>query len=139
MTNQFYLQRYLIAQDGVYEQALNEIRSGRKQSHWMWFIFPQIKGLGRSQKSIFYAIQTKKQAEEYLEHNRLGKRLIEISQALLDLESDDATAILGTPDDIKLKSSMTLFLSLPNTDPIFEKVLQKFFDGEQDKRTLEKI
>jgi len=131
-----FLQRFIDAQKGEYENALSEIKSGRKLSHWMWYIFPQIKGLGHSETSSFYAIQDRQQAEEYLQNPVLGKRLTEISNALLDLDTDDAHSIFGSPDDLKLKSSMTLFSSLPETNPVFERVLQKFFDGKKDDKTL---
>jgi uncharacterized protein (DUF1810 family) len=102
----------------------------------MWYIFPQIKGLGFSETSRFYAIKNKDEAEEYLNHPVLGKRLIEISKALLDLDTDDAHSIFGTPDDLKLKSSMTLFSSIPDGHPVFENVLEKFFAGKKDGKTL---
>lgn len=130
------LQRFVDAQQDDYENALSEIRSGRKRSHWMWYIFPQIQGLGFSENSRFYAIKNIEEAEEYLQHPVLGKRLIEISNALLDLDTDDAHSDFGSPDDLKLKSSMTLFASLPETDAVFQSVLQKFFDGKKDEITL---
>jgi uncharacterized protein (DUF1810 family) len=130
------LQRFIDAQHRDYENALSEIKNGRKRSHWMWYIFPQIHGLGFSETSRFYAIKNKAEAEEYLNHPVLGKRLIEISKALLDLDTDDAHSIFGTPDDLKLKSSMTLFASLPETDPVFKSVLKKFFNGKKDEKTL---
>lgn len=130
------LQRFVEAQEDDYENALSEIRSGRKRSHWMWYIFPQIQGLGFSETSRFYAIKNIEEAEEYLQHPVLGKRLIEISNALLDLDTDDAHSVFGSPDDLKLKSSMTLFASLPETDAVFQSVLQKFFDGKKDEKTL---
>ena len=130
------LQRFLDAQEEDYENALSEVKSGRKASHWMWYIFPQIKGLGFSETSRFYAIKNKDEAEEYLHHPILGKRLIEISNALLDLDTDDAHSLFGSPDDLKLKSSMTLFSSLPGTNPVFQSVLKKFFNGKKDDKTL---
>ena len=130
------LQRFLDAQEEDYENALSEVKSGRKASHWMWYIFPQIKGLGFSETSRFYAIKNKDEAEEYLHHPILGKRLIEISNALLDLDTDDAHSLFGSPDDLKLKSSMTLFSSLPGTNPVFKSVLKKFFNGKKDDKTL---
>ncbi|HEU5052309.1 MAG TPA: DUF1810 domain-containing protein [Hanamia sp.] len=130
------LQRFINAQERDYQIALSEIQKGRKRSHWMWYIFPQIKGLGFSQTSKFYAIKNINEAEEYLADPVLGKRLIEISSELLKLKTNDANQVFGSPDDLKLKSSMTLFGSLPNTDPVFEYVLKKFFDGEKDEKTL---
>ena len=103
----------------------------------MWYIFPQIAGLGFSQTSKFYAIKDRAEAESYLAHSILGKRLIEISNALLEVEGKTVNQIFGSPDDVKLKSSMTLFGALENTSPVFGKVLDKYFDGEKDRRTLE--
>ena len=133
------LKRFLDAQEDEddFEIALAEIRNGTKQSHWMWYIFPQIKGLGFSSMANFYAIKTKAEAENYLAHLVLGKRLIEISNALLEVEGKTAHQIFGNPDDMKLKSSMTLFGSLENTNPIFQSVLDKYFNGAKDQRTLE--
>ena len=130
------LQRFLDAQRGDYEIALSEIKNGRKRVHWMWYIFPQIHGLGFSETSKFYAIKNRKEAEEYLLHPVLGKRLIEISSALLDLDTNDAHLVFGSPDDLKLKSSMTLFSLLSEKDPVFQSILKKFFNGEKDESTL---
>jgi len=102
----------------------------------MWFIFPQIQGLGSSETSKFYAIKNAEEAEQYLQQPVLGSRLIEICRELLQLEENDANRIFGSPDDMKLKSSMTLFASLPVTDPVFQQVLDKYFDGKRDSRTL---
>jgi len=133
------LKRFLEAQENDFETALAEIRKGRKQSHWMWYIFPQIAGLGFSSTSKFYAIKDRSEAESYLAHLLLGKRLIEISNALLQIEGKTANQIFGSPDDVKLKSSMTLFGALENTNPVFRKVLDKYFNGAKDQRTLELI
>ena len=130
------LDRFLKAQELDYDIALSEMRAGRKKSHWMWYIFPQIKGLGFSSTAQYYAIQSKKEAEEYLAHPILGKRLLEISEALLEIKSNDASRVMGYPDDMKLKSSMTLFYLVSGED-IFKKVLDKFFDGKIDKKTEE--
>lgn len=130
------LERYVKAQETSYEIALNEIKNGGKKSHWMWYIFPQIKGLGYSSTAQYYAIQGKDEAEEYLAHPVLGKRLLEISEALLEIESSDARRVLGYPDDVKLKSSMTLFY-LVSGNEVFKKVLDKFFGGEIDRKTVE--
>jgi uncharacterized protein (DUF1810 family) len=130
------LTRFLSAQERDYVTALAEIQSGRKRSHWMWYIFPQIAGLGYSETSKFYAIKDQQEAEAYLNHPVLGSRLIEISKALLELEDNHATRIFGSPDDMKLKSSMTLFATLPNTDPVFTHILVKYFNGIQDWVTL---
>jgi uncharacterized protein (DUF1810 family) len=131
------LQRFLDAQKEDFAIALAEIRRGRKQSHWMWYIFPQIAGLGFSSTSKFYAIKDRQEAEAYLRHPILGARLIEISAVLLEIEGKTAYQIFGSPDDLKLKSSMTLFGSLENTDPVFEKVLDKYFAGARAMQTLE--
>ena len=128
------LDRFIKAQETDYPIALSEIRSGRKRSHWMWYIFPQYKGLGFSSTAQYYAIQNRKEAEEYLAHPVLGKRLLEISEFLSELESDDASKVMGYPDDMKLKSSMTLFYLVSGND-IFKKVLDKFFDGKIDTKT----
>ena len=131
------LQRFLTAQEKVYPVALEEIRNGRKRTHWMWYIFPQVRGLGSSSYSTFYGIADLKEAEAFLNHPILGKRIQEIAMALLDQETNDARAIFGSPDDLKLRSSMTLFSSLSQAPPVFQKVLEKFFDGAKDQRTLE--
>jgi len=128
------LDRFIKAQEMDYEIALSEIKSGRKRSHWMWYIFPQYKGLGFSSTSQYYAIQNKKETEEYLAHPVLGKRLLEISEVLLELESNDAGKVMGYPDDMKLRSSMTLFY-LVSDNEVFKKVLDKFFDGKIDTKT----
>ena len=135
MTNDTNLKRFLDAQQADYEIALSEIKSGRKQSHWMWYIFPQVQGLGFSHTSKFYAIKDLYEAEEFLKHSVLGDRLVTICNELLKLESNDANKIFGSPDDMKFKSSMTLFSSL-NMNPVFQSVLDKFFNGEKDNRTL---
>jgi uncharacterized protein (DUF1810 family) len=130
------LTRFLEAQASSYPAALSEIQSGRKRSHWMWFIFPQIQGLGFSETARYYAIHDRREAEEYARHPVLGARLVEISTALLGLKSSDASAVMGSPDDLKLKSSMTLFAAVPDANPVFRAVLTKFFGGAQDENTL---
>jgi len=137
--NTISLQRYTDAQKTDFEQALSEIRNGRKQTHWMWYIFPQIAGLGFSETSRYYAIKDLAEAERYLNHQILGKRLILICEALLALDSNNAEKIFGNPDVLKLQSSMTLFSSVTGSSPLFSMVLDKFFDGMKDKKTLEKI
>ncbi|MDB5016882.1 MAG: calpastatin [Mucilaginibacter sp.] len=131
------LKRFIDAQETDYQVALSEIKNGRKRSHWMWYIFPQIQGLGFSETSRFYAIKDINEARKYLKHPVLGGRLIDICKALLQLEDNNATSIFGSPDDMKLKSSMTLFAALPETDPVFQSVLDKFFNGLKDTKTLE--
>jgi uncharacterized protein (DUF1810 family) len=130
------LQRFLDAQHRDYATALAEIRQGKKQSHWMWYIFPQVRGLGLSDMARRFAIQDLFEAEEYLKHPILGNRLIEISSALLELQTNDAYQVFGSPDNMKLKSSMTLFASVPAGNDVFKKVLEKFFQGQQDEATL---
>ena len=131
------LSRFLEAQQEVYDKALEEIKAGRKQSHWMWFIFPQFKGLGQSSTAHFYAIDCKEEAEAYLTHPLLGARLREISKALLNHKHKNALQIFGTPDYLKLKSSMTLFSFVDDsTEQFFAKVLEQFFNGEMDQRTI---
>ncbi|MEO8110223.1 MAG: DUF1810 domain-containing protein [Ginsengibacter sp.] len=130
------LERFLSAQRNTYQQALAEIKNGRKQSHWMWFIFPQIAGLGFSETSKLYAIKNREEARLYMEDAILGSRLIEISKALLTIESKTANQVFGNPDDLKAKSCMTLFSELDNANPVFEAVLAKYFNGEKDTKTL---
>ncbi len=130
------LQRFLDAQSNTYSAALSEIKNGRKQSHWMWFIFPQVQGLGNSEYARRYAIRNLEEATEYLNHPDLRARLVEISNALLESDHNNATVILGKPDDMKLHSSMTLFSLVEGSDPVFEKVLKKFFGGKKDEKTL---
>ena len=132
------LERFVQAQADSYARALREIKSGRKTSHWMWYIFPQLSGLGHSQTARYYAIRDRAEAEAYLAHPVLGKRLLEISSELLKLESSDATVVMGWPDDLKLKSSMTLF-SLVSREPVFRQVLEKYFRGEEDAYTVQAI
>ncbi|MES2372968.1 MAG: DUF1810 domain-containing protein [Bacteroidota bacterium] len=138
MANDHDLQRFIDAQVD-YVTALAEIRSGKKRSHWMWYIFPQITGLGSSTNSKFYSIKSMEEARAFIQHPILGARLLEISEALVQLNSNDASAIFGSPDDLKLKSSMTLFGALPGADTVFQSVLDKFFNGEKDSVTLEII
>lgn len=131
------LQRFKDAQDRDYETALAEIKNGRKQGHWMWYIFPQVAGLGMSEMSRFYAIKDVAEAGELLMDQQLGLRLTTICKALLKLKTNDPHAIFGSPDYLKLKSSMTLFDAVPATFPVFSQVLDKFYHGERDERTLE--
>lgn len=124
------------AQEYDYQAAFAEIKRGKKQTHWMWYIFPQIRGLGYSETSRYYAIKDLDEAKEYLAHPVLGTRLIRICNKLLTLESTDAQQIFGSPDDKKLRSSMTLFALVPGSDEVFNKVLQKFFQGQRDPQTI---
>ncbi len=139
MAKESDLKRFIDAQKSHYPIALSEIKNGRKRTHWMWYIFPQIQGLGFSETSKFYAIKDINEADEFAKHPVLGNRLILICNELLKLESDNANEIFGSPDDLKLKSSMTLFSSLPNPNPIFQAVLDKFFSGKNDNKTLQII
>jgi uncharacterized protein (DUF1810 family) len=139
MPSENNLQRFLDAQATDYAQALAEIKAGRKRSHWMWYIFPQIQGLGFSSISQRYAIQDLAEAAAYLQHLVLGARLVEISRALLGLASSNATSVMGSPDDLKLRSSMTLFAAVPGADPVFQAVLDKFFAGAPDAQTLRRL
>ncbi|MFC6006456.1 DUF1810 domain-containing protein [Angustibacter luteus] len=131
MDDSFDLQRFVRAQDdgGTYDQALAELRGGRKHSHWMWFVFPQLAGLGRSDLARFYAISGPAEAVAYLEHPVLGPRLAECAGALVDLGASDAVAVLGPVDALKLESSMSLFAAVPGADPIFATVLDQYFGG----------
>lgn len=130
------LTRFKQAQERNYETALAEIRSGRKHGHWMWYIFPQVAGLGNSDNSRYYSIKNIREATDFLLDQELGLRLTKISKALLQLEMNNAQAIFGSPDDLKLKSSMTLFDAVPATFPVFGQVLDKFYMGQRDVRTL---
>ena len=130
------LDRFLDAQRGDYAAALAEVRRGRKNSHWMWYIFPQIAGLGQSSTARYYSIRDLEEAREYYAHPVLGQRLREISGALLELRGSDPVAVFGGIDSMKLKSSMTLFAMAAPDDPIFQQVLDKYYGGEQDALTL---
>ena len=133
----FDLTRFTSAQDAVYDRALAEIRNGDKRSHWMWFIFPQIDGLGFSSTAKRYAIKSAKEARQYLAHAVLGPRLLECAEAVLAVEGRTAFDIFGSPDDLKLKSCMTLFESVAGRDFVFGRVLDKYYQGKRDTRTQE--
>ena len=130
------LQRFVDAQEAVYQTALAELRSGRKRGHWMWFVFPQLKGLGFSPTAAYSGLQDLDEARRYLLHALLGPRLHECTQALLAVEDRSISAILGHPDDLKFRSCMTLFAQLPAADPVFEQALERFCDGQVDPNTL---
>lgn len=132
----FNLKRFMDAQKDIYNDVLGELRNGRKRTHWMWFIFPQIDGLGHSSTAKYYAIKSSEEAQEYLNHPVLGKRLVECSEAVLAVEGRTVSEIFGYPDDMKLKSSMTLFETQARRDPVFASVLDKYFQGERDMRTI---
>jgi uncharacterized protein (DUF1810 family) len=131
------LTRFLDAQASIYPEALAELQAGHKRSHWMWFIFPQLAGLGHSSTAQFYAIQSLDEAEAYLTHPTLGPRLIECAQALLQHEGKSATQILGSPDDLKLRSSATLFAQITPADSVFALLLKKYYSNQADAKTLE--
>ena len=130
------LNRFIDAHLRDYPNALSEVKIGRKQSHWMWYIFPQIAGLGSTEISNYYAIQNIEEAKAYMEEPLLRAHLLEISEALLELETNDANRIFGFPDDMKLKSSMTLFAEACPQEEVFQKVLDKFFNGIKDQKTV---
>lgn len=131
------LVRFLDAQNKLYLSALSEIKKGRKESLWMWFIFPQIKGLGSCDTSKFYEIKNADEAIAFLEHPILGKHLIEITAELIKTDEKTAEDIFGNPDNEKLQSCMTLFASVQNTEPVFNEVLDKYFDGSSDFHTIQ--
>ncbi|MBL0026988.1 MAG: DUF1810 domain-containing protein [Saprospiraceae bacterium] len=131
------LNRFIKAQENSYEEALSEIKSGRKRSHWMWYIFPQFKGLGFSESSKYYSIKDLDEAKSYLNHPILGERLKLITNELLALNENNANKVFGSPDDLKLKSSMTLFAAINTSEEnIFNAVLDKYFNGQTDNKTL---
>ncbi|MES2893354.1 MAG: DUF1810 domain-containing protein [Bacteroidota bacterium] len=130
------LERFIIAQEQKYEIALAEIKNSKKQSHWMWYIFPQLEGLGLSEMARKYGIRDAAEATAYLAHPLLGERLLTICNELMSQPGNDAYAIFGSPDDVKLRSCLTLFSALNKTDPVFENLLQKFYNGSKDVKTL---
>lgn len=137
-TNDKYnLKRFIEAQETDYPIALEEVKQGKKQSHWMWYIFPQVMGLGYTGTSITYGIKDLDEASAYLNNEILGPRLIEISNVLLMLETNEANKIFGGTDSMKLRSSMTLFSLVAGADKVFQLVLDKFFKGEKDGKTLQ--
>lgn len=131
------LERFVKNQVYDYPKALEEIKAGRKKTHWIWYIFPQLKGLGTSYNSQYFGIENAEEAECYLSHPVIGSRLREISSALLSLNDSDPVNVMGEIDSMKLHSSMTLFASISENDSVFHKVLDKFFDGKMDSKTLE--
>ena len=141
MSDPFDLQRFVSAQDGSCAQALDEIRRGRKQSHWMWFVFPQIEGLGSSPTARRYAIRSRDEARAYLAHPVLGPRLREITEVAAALTQGSARSIFGTPDDMKLRSSLTLFREVAEGDDraLFAGALDRFFEGQADEETLRRL
>ena len=132
----YHLQRFLDAQEGAFEIALGELARGRKESHWMWFIFPQMEGLGRSSVARRYAIKSRAEAEAYLLHPILGARLRQSAQALLKVEGKTATQVIGSTDNLKLRSSLTLFALVAGDEIVFQQALDKYYGGEKDAKTL---
>ena len=131
------LSRFIKAQENSYEEALSEIKSGRKKGHWMWFIFPQFKGLGFTETSNYYSIKDLDEAKRYLSHPILGERLKSITKELLALNENNPNKVFGSPDDLKLKSSMTLFAAIDaSQENIFNAALDKLFNGQTDHNTL---
>ena len=135
----FDLQRFVNAQNPVYQQVCAELRNGRKQGHWMWFIFPQLRGLGHSQMATAFGIASRHEAEAYLSHPVLGPRLRECTQLVNLVEGRSITEILGYPDDLKFRSSMTLFGQVASDNQVFNQALEKYFGGERDPLTLKRI
>ena len=133
----YNLQRFVDAQAPIYERVCSELRAGRKTSHWMWFVFPQLRGLGHSQMATTYGIGSRAEAEAYLKHPVLGSRLKECAQLANSVKGRSVEEIFGYPDDLKFRSSMTLFASVASEEPIFKDALEKHFDGEPDPRTVE--
>ena len=138
-SDRYNLQRFVDAQNPIFDQVRSELRSGRKRSHWMWYIFPQIQGLGYSALSKWFAISSREEAQAYLNHPVLGPRLRKCTQLVIDAQGRSIEQILGSPDDIKFKSSMTLFANATTDNQIFKIALQKYFAGEADPSTLARL
>jgi uncharacterized protein (DUF1810 family) len=136
MDDPFDLQRFVEAQDGVHARALAELKRGRKESHWMWFVFPQLSGLGSSPMAQRYALRSLDEARAYLAHPVLGPRLRDLTAAVNGVEGRSAHAIFGSPDDFKFRSSMTLFQAAAPDEPAFREALARYFDGEPDPKSL---
>ncbi|MFZ2956913.1 MAG: DUF1810 domain-containing protein [Candidatus Ozemobacteraceae bacterium] len=132
----FDLHRFLLAQENSYDSVLSELRNGQKRTHWMWYVFPQLVGLGNSEISKHYAVKSVEEARHYLAHPILGKRILECAETVLAIQKRPISEIFGYPDDLKLKSSMTLFLFASNSRSVFSKVIEKYFNRERDERTL---
>ena len=137
--DEYNLNRFVEAQMITYEGAMLELARGRKESHWIWYIFPQIEGLGSSDTAKLYAIKSLEEGRAYLRHPELGPRLIEACEILLSLKDASMDEVMGFPDDLKLQSSMTLFETLPDSSSIFTKIIEIYFDNERDKNSLEII
>ena len=131
----FDLARFRSAQNGVFEQARAELRAGRKRSHWMWFMFPQMRGLGLSETARFYGIGSRAEAEAFIADPELGPRLVELFEILADSDAGSARDIFGAPDDMKLRSCATLFAPLRGASPVFARILDAYFEGRPDEKT----
>ena len=132
----YILDRFISVQEGIFEDVLTELGNGRKQTHWMWFIFPQVDGLGFSATTKYYAIKSLEEGQQYLNHPVLGLRLLQCTQLILAFEGKSAYEIFGSPDDMKLQSSMTLFAQVVGIDSVFAEVLVNYFHGQRDERTI---
>ena len=132
----YNLNRFISAQEGIFENVITELGNGRKQTHWMWFIFPQIDGLGFSSTTKYYSIKSGEEARQYLNHPILGVRLLQCAGLVLAVEGKSANEIFGSPDDMKLKSCMTLFARTAGPGSVFTRVLEKYFNGQQDEGTI---
>ena len=139
MSDRYDLERFVDAQAPVYAQVCAELEQGRKRSHWMWFVFPQIKGLGSSPMAMRFAISSLEEAKAYLEHPVLGPRLRECSRMVTEVKGRTVGEIFGYPDDMKFHSSMTLFAQAAEESKVFEDALQKYFGGERDRSTMERL
>ena len=135
----YNLQRFVVAQEPVYAEVLAELRQGSKRSHWMWFVFPQIAGLGRTETARFYAIGSRGEAEAYLKHDVLGRRLEDCTRLVIEVQGRTAQQIFGQPDDLKFRSSMTLFARVAADNGIFQDALEKYYSGEPDPLTLDRL
>ena len=136
---QYKLSRFIEAQETTYEGAMLELARGRKESHWTWYIFPQIEGLGKSDTAKFYSIKSLEEGRAYLEHPVLGPRLVEACEILLTLKGTSINEVMGFPDDLKLLSSMTLFETFSESNSVFTRIIEIYFDSERDEATLEII
>lgn len=139
MADSFDLERFVEAQGPVLEQVRSELRRGQKRGHWMWFVFPQIKGLGRSETAVFYAIGSREEAAAYLKHPVLGPRLVECTRLVLGVKGRSSEQIFGEIDSLKFRSSITLFAQVTLKETVFQEALEKYFEGEVDAATLEML
>jgi uncharacterized protein (DUF1810 family) len=139
MSESYNLERFVEVQDPVFERVCAELRVGRKRSHWMWFIFPQLAGLGHSEMAMRFAISARREAEAYLAHHILGPRLRQCTQLVNDVKGRSVNEIFGYPDDLKFHSCMTLFVSVTVENQVFSDALQKYFSGEFDRQTIQRL